>query len=53
MQCFPARARTNLGGVGHRHPSHDLGKHTMIRVGVVGYGYWGPNIVRNLRSLEG
>jgi predicted dehydrogenase len=24
----------------------------MIRVGVVGYGYWGPNIVRNLRSLE-
>ena len=25
----------------------------MIRVGVVGYGYWGPNIVRNLRSLEG
>src|SRR5215831_15169224 len=23
----------------------------MIRVGVVGYGYWGPNIVRNLRSL--
>jgi len=25
----------------------------MIRVGVVGYGYWGPNIVRNLRSLDG
>jgi predicted dehydrogenase len=25
----------------------------MIRIGVVGYGYWGPNIVRNLRSLEG
>src|SRR2546428_10861522 len=25
----------------------------MIRMGVVGYGYWGPNIVRNLRSLEG
>jgi len=24
----------------------------MIRFGVVGYGYWGPNIVRNLRSLE-
>jgi predicted dehydrogenase len=22
-------------------------------MGVVGYGYWGPNIVRNLRSLEG
>lgn len=23
----------------------------MIRFGVIGYGYWGPNIVRNLRSL--
>src|SRR2546422_1150927 len=25
----------------------------MIRTGVIVYGYWGPNIVRNLRSLEG
>ncbi|SRR5689334_1707903 len=25
----------------------------MIRVGVIGYGYWGPNIVRNFRSLDG
>lgn len=24
----------------------------MIRVGVIGYGYWGPNIVRNLLGLE-
>ena len=24
----------------------------MINVGVIGYGYWGPNIVRNLHSLE-
>jgi predicted dehydrogenase len=24
----------------------------MIRVGVIGYGYWGPNIVRNLYGLE-
>ena len=23
-----------------------------IRVGVIGYGYWGPNIVRNIQSLE-
>jgi len=23
-----------------------------VRIGVVGYGYWGPNIVRNLWSLE-
>jgi len=25
----------------------------MIRVGVIGYGYWGPNIVRNFNSLDG
>lgn len=24
-----------------------------LRVGVIGYGYWGPNIVRNLYSLDG
>jgi predicted dehydrogenase len=24
----------------------------VLRVGVIGYGYWGPNIVRNLHSLE-
>jgi len=24
----------------------------MIRFGVVGYGYWGPNVVRNLRGLD-
>jgi len=25
----------------------------MIKFGVIGYGYWGPNIVRNLRAIEG
>ena len=24
-----------------------------LRVGVIGYGYWGPNVVRNLTSVEG
>ncbi len=24
----------------------------MIRFGVIGYGYWGPNVVRNLRNLD-
>jgi len=23
-----------------------------VRVGVIGYGYWGPNVVRNIYSLE-
>ena len=25
----------------------------MIHVGVIGYGYWGPNIVRNLHAVDG
>ncbi|HYA87150.1 MAG TPA: Gfo/Idh/MocA family oxidoreductase, partial [Nitrospirota bacterium] len=25
----------------------------MIKVGIIGYGYWGPNIVRNFSSIEG
>jgi predicted dehydrogenase len=25
----------------------------MIRIGVIGYGYWGPNIVRNFRGVDG
>jgi predicted dehydrogenase len=24
----------------------------MIRIGVIGYGYWGPNIVRNLNGVD-
>ncbi len=24
----------------------------LVRVGVIGYGYWGPNIVRNFHNLE-
>ena len=24
----------------------------VVRVGVIGYGYWGPNIVRNFHGLE-
>ena len=24
----------------------------MIKVGVIGYGYWGPNIVRNLTDIK-
>ncbi len=24
----------------------------MIRIGIIGYGYWGPNIVRNLSGLD-
>src|SRR5690242_7107176 len=27
-------------------------RESVIRVGVIGYGYWGPNIVRNLNGLD-
>jgi predicted dehydrogenase len=33
-----------------RHPSRATAN--SVRFGVVGYGYWGPNIVRNLHALE-
>jgi predicted dehydrogenase len=29
------------------------GAKSMVAFGVIGYGYWGPNIVRNLDGLEG
>src|SRR4051794_22278573 len=25
----------------------------MIKFGVIGYGYWGPNVVRNLHNIDG
>jgi predicted dehydrogenase len=25
----------------------------MLRIGVIGYGYWGPNVVRNFSTLDG
>jgi predicted dehydrogenase len=28
------------------------GQAKLLRIGVIGYGYWGPNIVRNLHSIE-
>jgi predicted dehydrogenase len=29
------------------------GESGTVRVGVIGYGYWGPNIVRNFSALDG
>lgn len=33
-------------------PVRGAGRAGVVRVGVIGYGYWGPNIVRNLHALE-
>ena len=41
--------------VNHTTPSNYFApeaRTSVLRVGVIGYGYWGPNIVRNLRGLE-
>ena len=35
------------------YPHTQSDRTNVIRFGVVGYGYWGPNIVRNLGSLPG
>ena len=56
-ECF--EASTQRQGVRYEHirssrpgihvPSSDS---DTVRVGVIGYGYWGPNIVRNVSGLE-
>jgi predicted dehydrogenase len=35
------------------YPHTPSDRTNVIRFGVIGYGYWGPNIVRNLGSLPG
>jgi predicted dehydrogenase len=35
----------------HSHTKNASGE-TVLRVGVLGYGYWGPNIVRNFHGQE-
>jgi predicted dehydrogenase len=34
------------------HATHEQRGEGMVKFGVVGYGYWGPNVVRNLDRLE-
>ena len=34
-------------------PAPSLVSQDTVRFGVIGYGYWGPNVVRNLHGLEG
>src|SRR6516162_1521387 len=37
----------------HVAPLHSVETHAeMVRIGVIGYGYWGPNIVRNLHGQK-
>ncbi len=47
---FPSGTMAELSGALQSRAHQDLAN--LVRVGVIGYGYWGPNVVRNLHSLE-
>jgi predicted dehydrogenase len=47
VQQPPASTASRVSPYVPDKPSADA-----VRVGVIGYGYWGPNIVRNLHALE-
>src|SRR6202142_3871585 len=36
----------------NQNAREERGSEAMVKFGVVGYGYWGPNVVRNLDRLE-
>src|ERR1700690_187120 len=38
---------------GSKEPMHKGRGKTVVKFGVIGYGYWGPNVVRNLDQLDG
>src|ERR1051325_3900184 len=42
----------NTAAVSARSASPVAKTSATVRVGVIGYGYWGPNIVRNLSALD-
>jgi len=44
---------TTAAGVTASKPTAAPTRSSQVRVGVIGYGYWGPNIVRNMHAVEG
>src|SRR5258707_9497383 len=43
---------TILAGSRKANLVQERGNELMVKFGVVGYGYWGPNVVRNLDRLD-
>ena len=35
-----------------KSPSQHKSSESVLKIGVIGYGYWGPNIVRNFHGQE-
>ena len=57
MSSGSAPALASVGDGLHENPRRFTHRPTPdqakpVRVGVIGYGYWGPNIVRNFQGLE-
>jgi predicted dehydrogenase len=48
----PAAARPPKIDSSHLHRFERPKSASAVRVGVIGYGYWGPNIVRNFHNVE-
>ena len=44
---------TRVSELAVNESAHKGSGNAVIKFGVVGYGYWGPNVVRNLDQLEG
>jgi predicted dehydrogenase len=49
----PALIRSNEQAQRKRKSGKPKHVNNLIRVGVIGYGYWGPNIVRNVHNVDG
>jgi hypothetical protein len=50
MNSGLSAADLSVAAVPHQEPR--AGNADSVRVGVIGYGYWGPNIVRNFSALD-
>jgi predicted dehydrogenase len=49
---LPAADLSSAAALPRQEPTARDDKADSVRVGVVGYGYWGPNIVRNFSALD-
>ena len=51
-ECTSMPARSGAEPAGARR-SRKHGRLSTMRIGVIGFGYWGPNLVRNLAEMDG
>jgi predicted dehydrogenase len=52
-KASPIKASTVIGKIRDVKPGVALSHTRLLQFGVIGYGYWGPQLVRNLNSLPG